>query len=299
MKNFKNYMYCNSEHQTYAKVYHNKELKECVFTDGRFMIISKELFDDSKDVEYLKKNAYNDFDYHSFDYRKVLYPKDDLVEVDCRLFRSEVYLANETLFNKELSYKDALDNKVYFKDFDFVLSVPIIHVVNEFFNDNKNLETKLYVNKEDITKNIMIEVYSGDILNDDVLNMMLFMPIASNSDYQVTIENNELSHKGIELVPRIPIENLKWVFKCNQRLRGKEWKKVNFMWGVKKVFRNLQKKFFYEKWVIWHNYTLMGNSLNNIMDLSERYYTVDEIIRMIEMWSDECIEWNKNKEEDK
>ena len=196
MKNFKNYMYCNSEHQTYAKVYHNKELKECVFTDGRFMIISKELFDDSKDVEYLKKNAYNDFDYHSFDYRKVLYPKDDLVEVDCRLFRSEVYLANETLFNKELSYKDALDNKVYFKDFDFVLSVPIIHVVNEFFNDNKNLETKLYVNKEDITKNIMIEVYSGDILNDDVLNMMLFIPIASNSDYQVTIENNELSHKS-------------------------------------------------------------------------------------------------------
>ena len=196
MKNFKNYMYCNSEHQTYAKVYHNKELKECVFTDGRFMIISKELFNDSKDVEYLKKNAYNDFDYHSFDYRKVLYPKDDLVEVDCRLFRSEVYLANETLFNKELSYKDALDNKVYFKDFDFVLSVPIIHVVNEFFNDNKNLETKLYVNKEDITKNIMIEVYSGDILNDDVLNMMLFMPIASNSDYQVTIENNELSHKS-------------------------------------------------------------------------------------------------------
>ena len=196
MKNFKNYMYCNSEHKTYAKVYHNKELKECVFTDGRFMIISKELFDDSKDVEYLKKNAYNDFDYHSFDYRKVLYPKDDLVEVDCRLFRLEVYLANETLFNKELSYKDALDNKVYFKDFDFVLSVPIIHVVNEFFNDNKNLETKLYVNKEDITKNIMIEVYSGDILNDDVLNMMLFIPIASNSDYQVTIENNELSHES-------------------------------------------------------------------------------------------------------
>ena len=196
MKNFKNYMYCNSEHKTYAKVYHNKELKECVFTDGRFMIISKELFDDSKDVEYLKKNAYNDFDYHSFDYRKVLYPKDDLVEVDCRLFRSEVYLANKTLFNKEFSYKDALDNKVYFKDFDFVLSVPIIHVVNEFFNDNKNLETKLYVNKEDITKNIMIEVYSGDILNDDVLNMMLFIPIASNSDYQVTIENNELSHKS-------------------------------------------------------------------------------------------------------
>ena len=196
MKNFKNYMYCNNEHRTYGKVFHNKELKEAVFSDGRFMILSKELFNESKDVEYLKKNAYKDFDYHNFDYRKVLYPKDDLVEADCRLFRSEVYLANETLFDKELSYKDALNNKVYFKDFDFVLSVPIIHVVNEFFNDNKNLETKLYVNKEDITKNIMIEVYSGDILNDDVLNMMLFMPIASDNDYQVTIENNELEHKG-------------------------------------------------------------------------------------------------------
>lgn len=196
MKNFKNYMYCNNEHRTYGKVFHNKELKEAVFSDGRFMIISKELFDESKDVEYLKKNAYKDFDYHTFNYRKVLYPKDDLIEIDCKLFRSEVYLANETLFDKELSYKDALNNKVYFKDFDFVLSVPIIHVVNEFFNDNENLETKLYVNKEDITKNIMIEVYSGDILNDDVLNMMLFMPIASNNDYQVTIENNELEHKS-------------------------------------------------------------------------------------------------------
>ena len=103
----------------------------------------------------------------------------------------------------------------------------------------------------------------------------------------------KLSHKGIELVPRIPFKKLKRVFKCNQNLRGKEWKKVNFMWGVKNVFRNLQKKFFYEKWVIWHNYTLMGDCLNNIMDLSERYYTIDEIIRMIAMWRDECVEHEK------
>lgn len=109
----------------------------------------------------------------------------------------------------------------------------------------------------------------------------------------------KLSHKGIELVSTIPIKNLKWIFKCNQRLRGKEWKKVNFMWGLKEMFRNLQKKFFYEKFVIWHNYTLMGDCLNNIMDLSERYYTVDEIIKMIEIWRDECIESNENKEEDK
>ena len=196
MKNFKNYLYCNNEHKTYGKVYHNKELKECVFTDGRFMIISKELFDESKDVEYLKKNAYKDFYYHNFNYRKVMYPKDNLIETDCRLFRSEVYLANETLFDKELSYKDALNNKVYFKDFDFVLSVPIIHVVNEFFNDNIDREMKLFVNKEDITKNIMIEIYDNNFLTDEILNTMLFMPIASNNDYQITIENNELFHKS-------------------------------------------------------------------------------------------------------
>ena len=35
------------------------------------------------------------------------------------------------------------------------------------------------------------------------------------------------------------------------------------------------------------------------MDLSERYYTVDEIIRMIEMRSDECIEYEKKNKEDK
>ena len=196
MKNFKNYMYCNNKHQTYGKVFHNKERKEAVFCDGRFMILSKELFDESKDVEYLKKNAHSDFDYHKFNYWKIIYPKEDLIEIDCDLFKSEISLADENLFNKEVLYEDAVYDKVYFKDFDFVLSVPIIHVVNEFFNDNKNLETKLYVNKEDITKSIMIEVYSGDILNDDVLNMMLFMPIASNNDYQVTIENNELFHKS-------------------------------------------------------------------------------------------------------
>jgi len=105
----------------------------------------------------------------------------------------------------------------------------------------------------------------------------------------------KLSYKGIELVPRILIKKMKYVFKCNQKLRGKEWKKVNFMWGIKKAFRNLQKKFFYEKWVIWYNYTLFGKSLNNIICLTERYYTVDEIIKMIEMWRDCCIEWNKNK----
>lgn len=102
-------------------------------------------------------------------------------------------------------------------------------------------------------------------------------------DPQVTFK---LSHKGIELVPVIPVKKMKWVFKCNQRLYGKEWRKVNFLWEIKKLFRKIQKKLFYEKYVIWHNYTLMGDCLNNIMDLSERYYTVDEIIKMIQIWKE-------------
>ena len=59
------------------------------------------------------------------------------------------------------------------------------------------------------------------------------------------------------------------------------------------------EKVFYEKWIVWHNYTLIGNCLNNIMDLSERYYTVDEIVKMIEMWRDECVEYEKKNKEDK
>lgn len=109
----------------------------------------------------------------------------------------------------------------------------------------------------------------------------------------------KLSYKGIELVPRIPLKKLKWVFKCNRKIHGKDWKKVNFLWGIKKIFRNLQEKFFNERYVEWNNYTLLGQGLNAIINLSERYYTVDEIIRMIEMWIDYCIEWDRDKKEDK
>jgi len=107
----------------------------------------------------------------------------------------------------------------------------------------------------------------------------------------------KLSHKGIELVPTIPIKNMKWIFKCNQNLHGKEWKKFNFLWGIEKRLRKLQKKFFEQKWVEWHNYTLSGESFDSVMTLSERYYTVNKIIKMIEMWRDYCIEWKKKKEE--
>ena len=101
-------------------------------------------------------------------------------------------------------------------------------------------------------------------------------------DPQVTFK---LSHKGIELVPTIPIKKMKWVFKCNH-VMGKEWKKSHFLWKFEKPLRRIQEKLFNEKYVIWNNYTLMGDCLNNLMNLGERYYTVDEIIRMIQMYKE-------------
>ena len=101
-------------------------------------------------------------------------------------------------------------------------------------------------------------------------------------DPQVTFK---LSHKGIELVPIIPIKKMKWVFKCNH-VMGKEWKKSHLLWKFEKPLRRIQEKLFNEKFVIWHNYTLMGDCLNNLMNLGERYYTVDEIIRMIQIYKE-------------
>ena len=193
--NFKNYMYCNKNHldtRPSCKVYHDKKRKHAVFTDGRFMILSRELYDESKDVEYLKKIKNCTFDFKQFNYMKVVYPKEDLEQVDFDLFKSEIYLAEEKVFDSELPYDDALYNKVFFKDFGICLTAPIIHVVNQFINDNLHREMKVWLNKEDVTRNILIEAYNDSLLDDGVLNSMYFMPVASNTDYQVTVENNEL-----------------------------------------------------------------------------------------------------------
>lgn len=191
MKNFKNYMYCNSEFRDYGKVWHNKEFKEAVFTDGHIMIISKELFDESKDVEQIKKSK--DKEWHVVNYRNVVYSKEDLIEIDAELFKSEIYLADENVFFADLPYDKCLENKVMFEDFGFCLSAPIIHAVNTFINDNKNLDMKVFVNKEDITRPIQIEVYSDDFFhNGEVLNLMCFVVVRSGYDYQIMIKNNEL-----------------------------------------------------------------------------------------------------------
>ena len=113
------------------------------------------------------------------------------------------------------------------------------------------------------------------------------------NDPQVTFK---LSCKGIELVPIIPVKKMKWVFKCNRKLYGKEYKRQSLIWPVEKLFRKLQKRFFYNDWVVWHNYTLLGG-LDSIHTRHERHFTINQTIQMLEMWRDYCYEWQKENEE--
>lgn len=87
-----------------------------------------------------------------------------------------------------MSYDDALNNKVFFKDFNLCLGTPTIHAINEFIADNKNHNMKAFINNNP-TKPFMIEVY--DDFMDDVLNLIVAMPVACGYEYQVTISNDE------------------------------------------------------------------------------------------------------------
>ena len=115
------------------------------------------------------------------------------------------------------------------------------------------------------------------------------------NDPQVTFK---LSHKGIELVPIIPVKKMKWAFKCNKKLYGKEYKRWSLVWTVERLFRNLQEKFFYNDWVAWHDYTMWGG-LDSVYTRCERHFTIDQTIRMLQMWHDCCFEWQKENEDRK
>ena len=56
-------------------------------------------------------------------------------------------------------------------------------------------------------------------------------------DPQVTFK---LSHKGIELVPTIPIKKMKWVFKCNH-VMGKEWKNLISYGSLKNLYEEYKR----------------------------------------------------------
>jgi hypothetical protein len=186
----------NLEIKPYGKVYHDHEKKQAVFTDGAFMIISKELYDPSKTVEYIKKTK-SKFDFSQFNYMRVIYSKENLREANIDLFKSEIYLAEENLFDEDIPYDDALHNVCFFKDYGISLTAPIIHNVNEFIKDNKNRSMKLFFNKDDVSSSILIEVYDDDFLNEgELLNLICFMPVRSNTTYQVMIENNILKNES-------------------------------------------------------------------------------------------------------
>lgn len=194
MKTFKNYLYCSCKSPAYGKVYHNKNLNECMFTDGKFMIISKELFDPCKDIEALvRKKKLKEFDYSNFNYRRVIYADSEYETADLNLFARQVNMADSSLFDKSISYDDALNEKINMKDFEFVLNVPMVHVVNEFIRDNGNLSMTLKVNKNDRTKNCIIEARSDDFLTEgEIVNMIVFMPCCSDTEYSHMIEGDSL-----------------------------------------------------------------------------------------------------------
>lgn len=199
MKNFKPYTYCRMtdlKTRPFGKIYHDHDKKQAVFTDGYFMIISKELYNESKTVEYIKK-VKSEFDFSQFNYMRPIYPKEELREGDFELFKSEIYLAEENLFDESIPYDDALYNRCFFKDFGITLSAPIIHNVNEFIKDNDNHEIKVFFNKEDVSKGILIEVYDDGFLSEgDLLNLICFMGVQSNNPYQIMIENNILKNES-------------------------------------------------------------------------------------------------------
>lgn len=184
-------------------VYHDHELKQCVLTDGRWCIISKENYDDSKDYEYLSKKCDKDFDYKNLKYTKIIYPKDDLKEIDFNLFKNQIAKCM-SLYDKSIKrYDDLLHTRVFFKNFDFALSLPIIIIVNQFINDNNDKDFKIYMNKEDATKNIMIEC-SDVFFTEELINQLIFMPLCSNSSYSHSIvddnlkDDNDTYNKNIE-----------------------------------------------------------------------------------------------------
>ena len=165
-----------------------------MFSDGKFMIISKELFDPCKDIEALVgKKKLKEFDYSNFNYRRVIYADSEYETADLNLFARQVNMGDSSLFDKSIAYDEALNEKINMKDFEFVLDVPMIHVVNEFIRDNGNLSMTLKVNKNDRTKNCIIEARSDDFLTEgEIVNMIVFMPCCSDTEYSHIIEGDSL-----------------------------------------------------------------------------------------------------------
>lgn len=101
-------------------------------------------------------------------------------------------------------------------------------------------------------------------------------------DPKITLK---LSSNGIEVSDIIPKKKMKKLFKgYNKRIYGKEFRKYNRFSFIKKIYRSLQKKFDYDMWYLWHEFDLFGENFGQIINLHERYFTVNEILKYIEMW---------------
>jgi len=199
MTSFKNFLYGYDSAPMYGQVYHDKKQRRCVFADGRFMILSKELFDENKDLEILRKNKRkaSTFDYHNFDYCRCLSAETEYAMADFESFKTQCRIIDGCLFDKTVKYEDC-EQKIFFKDFGVRLSLPIVHTVFEFISENSERPLRFYVNKNDKLKNMKIEAYDycDEMFSDKLtlVNSLYFMPMYYGECTHV-MEKNELKNE--------------------------------------------------------------------------------------------------------
>lgn len=236
MLNFKNYLLGNDGYKCYGQIYYDHEKKQAVYTDGRFMILSKEMYNSTNSVEYIAKKINKEFDWKSFNYIRAVPDKYDLIEINFQQFSSDIFACNKLYAEKKLVYKDLLEHKVYFKEFDVCLTFPIIYVIRKFIEDNINNEMKVFMHRDRSTYSLLIESYNF-FNENEIENSIIFMPavgeyewivdkssiISTNGKFEENIERlyswsdmaNEFTSRGIphEVVRNMADVPSAWIWK--------------------------------------------------------------------------------------
>ena len=215
MKTLSKYLYGNEKSGRWGSVYHDAKLKQAVMTDDWTMIISKECYKADRDVQQLRKNKNTSFsfDWHTFNYMKVVIDESELQAIDAVQFYKGIALA-ERNFKENNNYEDELYVKYYFKDFGFVLSSPVIHTISMFIKDNEKKNLIVFRNKEDPTKALFIKAYDSNSI--EWVNLLAFMPVAYGNDYRYVISGNNVRCEEGRLVPDFKDARYSWSDMANE-----------------------------------------------------------------------------------
>ena len=161
-------------------IYHDSNNSSAIYTNGMFMIISKDCYKEElkNTCELFYKKSEKDSDWSNFKYEKCI--PNDLKEVDFNKFLSALNLVCENLY-QDKSYKENCDETVYFEEFGFTLSMSMIHIVKMFVDCEKKNELKLFITDK-IEKAIVIK--SCDFFGNEI-NRLIFMPIVYNVNHKI------------------------------------------------------------------------------------------------------------------